>query len=176
MKKFLIIFIILIIFISKISVDGQILIPDEAIRLRVLANSNSIYDQHIKNEVSRNLQDEIYDILKNTSDINNARTHLNNNLERLNKNIKKTLNNQNYSLGYNLEFGLHYFPNKEYKGVTYKEGKYESLLVTLGKGEGNNWWCVLFPPLCLLEAEETIEDEIEYKSYVIELINKIFNK
>ena len=61
-------------------------------------------------------------------------------------------------------------PEKEYKGVKYKEGYYESWVITLGEGEGNNWWCVLFPPLCLVEAEEA--DEVEYKFFIKELIDK----
>ena len=65
-------------------------------------------------------------------------------------------------------------PEKHYKGVTYKEGNYESLVVKLGEGKGENFWCVLFPPLCLLEAEESDKDEVEYKSFIKEIIDKYF--
>ena len=65
---------------------------------------------------------------------------------------------------------MNYFPSKEYKGVKYEEGYYESLVITLGKGEGDNWWCVLFPPLCLIEGEE--DTEVEYKSIVMEILDK----
>ena len=54
------------------------------------------------------------------------------------------------------------------KGIEYDEGYYESLLITLGEGKGDNWWCVLFPPLCLIEAEESTE--VEYKSFIKEII------
>ena len=64
------------------------------------------------------------------------------------------------------------FQKKNYKGVIYEEGYYESLVVTLGSGNGNNWWCVLFPPLCLMEGEDNNTDEIEYKSFVKEMIDK----
>ena len=63
-------------------------------------------------------------------------------------------------------------PEKEYKGVKYKEGEYKSLLVTLGKGEGDNFWCVLFPPLCMMQTEET--SEIEYKFLIKETLEKYF--
>ena len=56
------------------------------------------------------------------------------------------------------------------KGIEYNEGEYKSLVVTLGNGLGDNWWCVLFPPLCLLEATESTD--VEYHSYVVDLINK----
>ena len=66
---------------------------------------------------------------------------------------------QQYKLPFEINFGLNYFPKKEFKGITYDEGYYESVVVTLGEGLGDNWWCVLFPPLCMLEAEESTEVE-----------------
>ena len=87
----------------------------------------------------------------------------------MSEDIEKSLVNEDYS--YSINYGLNYFPEKEYNGKTYKEGKYESLLVTLGKGEGNNWWCILFPPLCLVEAEES-EEEVEYDFFFKNIIDK----
>ena len=58
--------------------------------------------------------------------------------------------------------------------VLIEEGYYESLVITLGKGNGENWWCVLFPPLCLMEGEDNNTDEVEYKSFVKEMIDKYF--
>ena len=84
--------------------------------------------------------------------------------------VDKLLKKENYKLGYSINFGYNYFPEKEFKGITYEEGMYESLLINLGEAKGNNWWCVLFPPLCLLEAEES--EEVEYKVFIQELIEK----
>jgi stage II sporulation protein R len=154
MKKIILVVLILIFFLSKNTVDGQVIIPNESIRMRVLANSNSVYDQQVKMKVSNNLQYEMYTLLKDTTDISLARTLIRDSMNSIDNNVKQTLKEENYPLGYTLDYGFHDFPEKEYKGVTYKAGNYESVLVTLGKGEGNNWWCVLFPPLCLLEAEE----------------------
>ena len=81
---------------------------------------------------------------------------------------------KNESYSYTLDYGMHYFPKKEYKGVIYEEGEYESLLVTLGEGNGKNWWCVLFPPMCLREAEENNTDDVEYKSFIKTIIEKYF--
>jgi len=173
MKKTL--FLIIVIFGFYIfigNVFGKVVIPDEAIRIRIIANSNSEYDQYIKNEVRNNLEIDIYELLRNSNSIEQSRNIINNNLKNLENNISNTLHLLNDTTPYKINFGLNYFPMKEYKGVTYNEGYYESLVVTLGKGEGDNWWCVLFPPLCLLEAEESTE--VEYKSYVKELIEKYF--
>jgi len=88
-------------------------------------------------------------------------------------NIDKTM--KKYDTSYEINYGNNYFPEKEYKGVTYKAGEYESLVITLGDGLGDNWWCVLFPPLCLLEADENNLEETEYKLYINKIIDSIRN-
>lgn len=149
--------------------DGNVRIPEESIRLRVLANSNDEYDQEIKKEVALALQDEISNILTDEDNIDTAKTKLKQNIDKLDYKINNIFSAKNYNRSYNINLGLNYFPQKEFKGITYNEGYYESILVTIGEGKGNNWWCVLFPPLCVLEAEES--DNIEYTSLVKEIID-----
>ena len=146
------------------------MIPDEAIRLRVIPNSNSNYDQTMKLMVKEELQNSMYDLLKDTKGVKDARSIIIENLPTIDQKISNVLEKNNYKEGYTLDYGYHYFPAKEFEGITYEEGEYESLLVTLGKGEGDNWWCVLFPPLCLIEAEES--DTVEYKFFLQEFIEK----
>lgn len=174
MKKFIILIVIILSFaiISKNVNANTILIPDEAIRLRVIANSDSTYDQQVKLDVSFEVQNEIYNLLKDKNNINDARTTIKNNIPKIENAVEKVLSEKNYVSTFKVNYGYNYFPEKEYKGVKYKEGNYESVLVTLGEGKGQNWWCVLFPPLCLIEAEES--DEVEYKFFVQELIEKYF--
>ncbi len=145
-------------------------IKDESIRLRILANSNKIEDQRIKMEVAKSVQKELYELLKNTKDVKEARTKILDNLDNIKKEIETTLQNNDTSLNYQINYGKNYFPSKNYKGIIYNEGEYESLLVSLNQGKGDNWWCILFPPLCLLEAEESTE--VEYKLLVKEIIEK----
>lgn len=148
-------------------------IPDSAIRFRVLANSNSPRDQKIKEDVRDKMQNELYTLLKNAKDINEARVLINDKMDYFDEVVKSSLEEVGYS--YTIDYGMHEFPEKTYKRITYDAGEYESLLVTLGEGKGDNWWCVLFPPLCLLEAEETTDTtEIEYKSFIKEIIEKYF--
>lgn len=146
------------------------LIPDDAIRIRVIPNSNSEYDQNMKLLVKEELQQDMYNLLKDVKGVQEARSVINNNLETINKQVDTIFTNNGYDMNYSINFGLNYFPEKEYKGVKYEEGYYESLLVTIGEGAGSNWWCVLFPPLCLIEAEESTE--VEYTSFVKELVDK----
>lgn len=172
MKKILIIISIVLIFtlVTQNVQAEDIMIPDEAIRFRVLANSNSVYDQEVKMDVAIKVQDEIYEILKDEKSINNAKNKLQTNIPRIESAVERIFREKSYMNTFKVEYGYHYFPEKEYKGIKYNEGKYESLLITLGEGKGDNWWCVLFPPLCLVEAEES--SEVEYKFFIQELIEK----
>ena len=175
MKKtvFLILFIgIFYVFISD-ALAQKLLIPDDAIRIRIIPNSNSAFDQDIKMKVKDKLEITMYDLLKDAESSEDAQKIIQDNLELVDKDIKQILSDENYDKGYEINFGKNYFPEKEYKGVKYEEGYYESLLITLGKGEGDNWWCVLFPPLCLIEGEN--DTDVEYKSIVMEILNKYFD-
>lgn len=148
------------------------IIPDDAIRIRVIANSNSEYDQEIKMKVKNQVEYDMYNLLKDTRKIEEARELIKNNLDSLEDNIYTTLQKENYKQPFTVNFGLNYFPKKEFKGITYNEGYYESVVITLGEGLGDNWWCVLFPPLCTLEAEESTD--VEYTTMVKTIIDKYF--
>lgn len=172
MKKIICLLICIFIFYVFISnsLAKSLTIPNDAIRIRIIPNSNSSFDQDIKKKVKDKIEITMYDLLKDAKSSKEAYDIIENNLELVDKDVQKVLNFENYDKGYNVNFGKNYFPQKEYKGVKYEEGYYESLLITLGKGEGDNWWCVLFPPLCLIEGEEN--DSVEYKSIVMEILNK----
>ena len=173
--KYILSIIIVIIFYVVISnvVVANNLIPDDAIRVRVIANSNDEYDQQIKYEVKDIVEEDIYKLLNGVDKIDIARDKINNNLDLVKSDIDKYLKRKDYDLGFDINFGYNYFPKKKFKGIDYKEGYYESVVVTLGEGKGDNWWCVLFPPLCLIEAEDS--SDVEYTSLVKEVIDKYIN-
>ena len=151
----------------------EVMIPKEAIRFRIIANSNKETDQQTKLLVRDKLENQIINDLDNVNSINKARNTINKNINRYEKIIQKTLEDNNVNTEVSINYGINYFPEKTYKGIKYKAGNYESLVVNIGEGLGKNWWCVLFPPLCLLEAEENQEkEEVEYKFFVKELIDK----
>lgn len=150
----------------------EIIIPDTAIRLRVIPNSNSVLDQNMKEKVKDYLEKNIYELLRNKSNIEEARTLIQENIPLLKENIEIIFKENNYNMNYDIKYGYNYFPEKDYRGITYEEGYYESIIISIGKAEGDNWWCVLFPNLCLVDLEN--KDEKEYKSWVLEIINKIF--
>ena len=174
MKKIILILIsiIMVFIVMNKSKEENITIPEDAIRFRVLANSNSLRDQKIKEDIRNKMQKELYEILKEARTKKEAKKIINSNIKELDNLLSKEMSDIEYS--YSIDYGMHYFPQKIHNGIVYNEGEYESLLVTLGKGEGDNWWCVLFPPICVLEAEETSSNNVEYKSFIKEIIKKYF--
>lgn len=165
MKKIVFLLFIIVVFSSAVLKDRTILIPENAIRIRVIANSDNIHDQEIKSKVKNEVNYYLYSKLRNIDNYNEAKSIIKNSYLELNNVIDKYTNN------YTLSYDNNYFPEKEYKNTKYKEGNYESVVITLGKGEGRNFWCVLFPPLCLIDEENL--SNAEYKLYVNELLKKI---
>lgn len=174
MKKIITIIVLIILMIVTMSKEEEVIIPKDAIRFRVIANSNDLKDQQEKKKIAKTLGNNITKLLKNQNSLQETRTTLKKNINTFTSTVQEEMKNDNYDNNVEVNYGMNYFPEKTYKGVKYKEGEYESLVVTLGKGEGNNFWCVLFPPLCLLEAEEDDTNEVEYTSFVKELIDKYF--
>ena len=174
MKKIIFILCLIMIGILSNTVKEDILIPNEAIRIRVIANSDSVYDQSIKKIVKNKIQKVTSELLKDANTVDEARKLLSENISTIEESVEEILDKNDYNKNYKVEYGLNLFPHKEYKGVEYEAGYYESLVVTLGSGEGDNWWCVLFPPLCLVEEDTSNVEEIEYQSYVKKLIDKYF--
>ena len=166
MKKIIIILFLITVCYSIYSQKEEILIPEESIRFRIIANSDSKEDQELKLEIKRSVEKELNQLMIEAKNKEQAKNLIAANLPK----IESILNT--YQIPYQMNLGMNKFPEKEYKGITYEAGEYESLVITLGKGIGKNWWCVMFPPLCLLEAEENNIDEEFLKD--ISKIDKIF--
>lgn len=170
MKKILVI-IGVILFLLSINYNNkeEVFIPKDSIRFRIVSNSMNEVDLKTKQELKSYIEDYVYDIVSDAKSSEEADELLVNNLEKIGKHINQYLNSNNYKIDYS----INYFPRKVYKGVVYEEGMYKSLVITLGDGKGSNWWCVLFPPLCLLDENETTAD-VDYQLYVARII-KVFN-
>jgi stage II sporulation protein R len=132
---------------------NDIKIPKEAIRLRILANSNSAHDQQVKREVRDAVIADVTGWVGDLKTIAQARRVIRDHLPAIRKTVAKTLNSYHADPTFKVKFGDIQFPTKIYGNYVYPAGTYEGLLVTLGKGSGANWWCVLFPPLCFLDFE-----------------------
>lgn len=173
MKKIIIIgsIIIMLLCLNK---QTTVNIPKEAIRFRVIASSNTKEDQFIKKQIVSNLQNNIRKIEFIPRDVKSSRQAIKNSIPEFGKVVDETLQKLEVDQTYSINYGMNYFPQKEYKGIKYEAGEYESLVITLGDGLGENFWCILFPPLCLLEAEDEETSDVEYTSFIEEIINKYF--
>ena len=166
MKKIIVfLFLITIFYLPK---SNKVVIPKESIRFRIIANSNEEKDQLLKWQINKELIPVLHEITSDVTNIDDLRVNVNDNFNKIDSITNKYIND------YKINYGLNYFPEKKYSGVLYPEGNYESLVITLGDGLGDNWWCVLFPPLCLMEATKTDYSNAQYKLFVKEAINKYF--
>ena len=174
MKKLVLLILATLILIGVINnyEEDYYIIPDKSIRIRIIPNSNNIKDQYLKKQVKTNIELEIENDLKSSKTIDNSRKIIKQNLNKYKSTIKEVQKQENTNQKYSIDYGYHHFPEKIYKGVKYQEGNYESLLITLGQGKGDNWWCVLFPPICSLETNDHNTKNIEYSLYVKEMFNK----
>ncbi|MCP8617421.1 stage II sporulation protein R [Salirhabdus salicampi] len=164
-------------------------IPEESIRLRILANSNADVDQQVKRLIRDEINKEITNWVEELVSIDDARALIQQRLDRIDVIVGEVLKEHNIEQSYDVEYGNVSFPTKLYGDFVYPAGEYEAILVTLGDGKGDNWWCVLFPPLCFLdfsdgttvattvEGEEDVEvsdkQKVEVKFFVIEWIEKL---
>ena len=159
MKKIIFIVICLVIGILVYKKSEQIIIPSDAIRIRIIANSNNIEDLYQKKKIKESIKDDIYNLVKDSSNSMEASINIKNNISKIDSLIKSKTSN------YKITYGKNYFPEKIYKGVVYPSGEYDSLVITLGSGLGDNWWCVLYPPLCLIDDNASTSD-VEYQFLV----------
>ncbi|MGQ8921781.1 stage II sporulation protein R [Bacillus halotolerans] len=133
------------------SENEPVVIPDEAIRLRILANSDRDEDQALKRHIRDAVNKEITTWVKDITSIEEARRLIRSKLPEIKEIAKETMEKEGASQSISVDFDKISFPTKLYGSMVYPAGEYEAILITLGNGEGANWWCVLFPPLCFLD-------------------------
>ncbi len=163
MKKIVIALAIIIVILSVNKHEMQI--PKEAIRFRIIANSNTEEDQNLKKHIVRNISQ---DLLLESKNIDEARKYITNNIPKFEDKVKETLKEENKEAEVSINYGQNYFPRKEEHEIVYEEGEYESLVITLGEGKGDNFWCILFPPICMIDKD----NDVEYKSLIKEVLNR----
>lgn len=136
---------------NEVTAKEDVVIPNEAIRLRILANSDSKHDQQLKRKVRDAVNLEITKWVQDLTSIEEARTVIKGHLPEIQKIAEQVVADENETQAVTATFGKVQFPTKLYGQFLYPAGEYEAILITLGDGKGANWWCVLFPPLCFLD-------------------------
>lgn len=122
------------------------------IRFHVLANSDSVEDQNVKLKVRDAVVSYLTPYLKDVSDMSVARQIILEHHDDLIGVAQRVLINNGATYPVRIEHGIFEFPIKSYGSITLPAGKYEAVRILLGKAEGKNWWCILFPPLCFIDV------------------------
>ncbi|PSL45796.1 stage II sporulation protein R [Salsuginibacillus halophilus] len=156
---------------------------EEALRLQVVAHSDSLLQQHTKGAV----RDRVNTYLRGEMDASKhhteARHNVEDELEAIEELVQEELEARSLSLDVEAEVKDEAeFPNRRYGSIMYPAGLYEALVITIGDGEGENWWCVLFPPLCFAELNdsETVseekgeQEETEYRLWIVDKFQEWF--
>ena len=153
MKKVILIVCLLIAVIAlgyRIKITETAL-ADGIIRLHVIANSDDDKDQQLKLKVRDKILEKTKQKYGNYGSAEDVRINLNTDIEYIKQIAKDVILQNGYNYDVDVVLGKSYFPRKSYGNITLPEGEYNALKVQIGKAEGKNWWCVLFPPLCFVD-------------------------
>ncbi|HBT48121.1 MAG TPA: stage II sporulation protein R [Peptococcaceae bacterium] len=128
--------------------------PHNLIRLHVVASSNTDRDQQLKMEVRNVILAEATRQLKGARDVEEARHWLAQNLSSLTRAAEERLSAEGSPYPVKAQWGDFDFPDRTYGSLVLPQGRYEAVRLIIGEGQGENWWCVLFPPLCLVDVAD----------------------
>lgn len=180
--------------VGALALDTQKDISEKLIRLHVIANSDSDEDQELKLKVRDEVLTYVTELTIDCGGVDDARDIISEHLGDLEDIADSVIAENGFDYGARAELSSVYFPTRIYDTFSLPAGDYDALRIHLGSGSGRNWWCVLFPPVCVSAAEAEAEfkgsgmgdeeiklitsDETEYKFKfkVVEIIENIANK
>lgn len=168
-------FIILTLFIllgANAKISTKELEASDFLRIHIRANSNETNDQVVKYAIKNRIVEFVTPLLVNCNTKNEVVAVLKNNKVQIEKISNEVLMEHSFSYKAKMQITKEYFPTRMYDNVLLKSGTYDALVLELGQADGNNWWCVVYPPLCFVN--DTASTNITYRSKLIELIEKFF--
>ncbi len=164
-------------------------IPNEVFRLHILANSDSTDDQNLKVKVRDRVLLYTENLFKSATSKENAETLISDNLQDISNVAYKEVVDNGYNYPVKAEITNMYFATRYYENYTLPSGMYDALRITIGSGEGHNWWCVMYPSICVSsekeqdeKAKETLnenqydivrEEQYQYKFKIVEIFEQI---
>lgn len=182
--------------------DGQTIynyddVKDTLIRFHVIANSDNDEDQNLKLKVRDEVIKYLYPYLSESTSIEESREILLKHEEKVKEISNKVIRENGYDYSVSTELSHENFPEKSYGNITLPQGNYEAFRIIIGNGEGRNWWCVMFPPLCFIDvtkgkveeerSKEVLDSQVEIskkdkeeeekpiiKFKIVEIFNNIF--
>lgn len=173
MKKIFTIFFLIVIIFILVFISGWFeskKYNKEYLRIHIRANSNLGVDQDIKYEIKDVIVDFLTPVISSCNTKSDFEKKLNDNLKNIECIANNILAQNNFDYKANAKINNEYFPTRSYDNLTLENGYYDALIINLGSGEGDNWWCVVYPPLCFLNSNA----DYCYKSRIVEIIKKYF--
>ena len=136
-------------------------IVNEIIRFHVIANSDSDEDQNLKLKVRDRVIEFVSSSLKACESLDDARNFLISNKSEIESIAKSVVDENGYSYNVTSTLSRENFPDKVYGDVVFPQGEYEAYRILIGEAKGQNWWCVMFPPLCFVDGTKEVVDSKE---------------
>lgn len=149
-------------------------ISSSVVRLHVVANSDTDEDQELKLKVRDEIIDYLEPVLADTENVEKTKELIKNNIDKIEEEAQKIVKKYGHTYSVTADFGNFDFPTKSYENAQFPKGKYDALKIVIGKGDGQNWWCVLYPQLCFdysqkgvlsKESETKLKNVLTYDEY-----------
>ena len=148
---------------------GMAKINDKVIRFHVLANSDNVFDQQLKYKVRNNVINKFNSEFESISSKSDSEKLIIEKISEIREEAEAIIQQEGYDYDVNVYYGNFKFPRKMYEDIVLPEGYYDAVRIEIGKAEGQNWWCVMFPPLCFVDfgqdknAEPVLDIQTEKK-------------
>lgn len=143
------------------------------LRIHIRANSNSEQDQTVKYKVKDDVVEALIPLLSQIESFEEAKCVISENFSMIEQVANQTLQDNGFSYTSSAMISNEYFPTRTYENITLEEGYYDALILNLGSGEGDNWWCIVFPAFCFTQTKKS--DNIVYISQIWEIIKSVFS-
>lgn len=143
----------------------------EYLRIHIRANSNSVEDQTVKYRVKEEVVDALIPLLSEIDSFKQAKTTIEQNYSLIENVANNVLKQEGFTYKSNAKIENEYFPTRSYENITLEEGYYDALILELGSGEGDNWWCIVFPAFCFTKSQKN--DNIVYISRIWDIIKSV---
>ena len=165
--------VILILVFCGVKKEEQLL-PENYLRIHIRANSNDQIDQAVKYKVKDAVIEALIPILSEVETKSQAKDILRENFGYVEQVSNNVLASNGFEYKASARFDKEYFPTRVYENITLPEGEYDSLILDLGSGEGNNWWCVVYPAFCFVQTKNV--DNVVYISQIWDIIKNVTKK
>ena len=148
---------------------------EQYLRIHIRANSNSRIDQNIKYTIKDDLVNYLTPLVSQCNSFDEVVDMIGDNINDMENLCDNILTDNGYSYTSKIMINEEYFPTRAYGEYVLESDFYDAIIVNLGEAKGDNWWCVVYPPLCFLNAKNVDKNNIVYKSKILELINNFFD-